>query len=104
MPEHKLANVNIDLNRVPLQRCECGNGTWKVIYLIKKLSALIAPSGKETIVPIQVFACDKCGKLSPLFGNLNDTDEIPNSTGETIGGSIKQDEPTPPVQKPKLYL
>ena len=101
----KLNNVNVDLNRVPTERCKCGNGTWKIIYLIKKVSALMSPTGKETIVPIQVFACDKCATLSPLFKNLNDTEELPNSSGETMGGSIKSaEEPAPAPNTSKLFV
>lgn len=104
MADARLNNVNVDLNRVPVERCKCGGGTWKIVYLLKKVSALISPTGKETLVPIQIFACDKCDTISPLFSNLNDTDEIQHSKGESMGGSIKNpNEPEQPATN-KLFV
>jgi hypothetical protein len=91
----RLNNINIDLNKVPTERCICGHNQWRIVYLIKKVSALVSPTGKETVVPIQIFACDKCGLISPLFKNLNDTEELPRSAGESLGGAIASSEPTP---------
>lgn len=103
MPDNaRLANINIDLNKVPTERCKCGSNQWKIVYLIKKVSALMSPTGKETVVPIQIFACDKCSKVSPMFNNLNDTEEISSSTGETLEGAIaepKTEEPAPNTSK-----
>lgn len=102
MADHKLKNVNVNLNDVPNERCVCGHFAWKVVFLLKKISALVSPSGKETIVPIQIFACDKCGKFSPLFNNLNDTDELPDSSGEPLGASTENN--TPPQDTNKLFI
>jgi hypothetical protein len=33
---------------------------------LKKISALISPTGQEGIIPIQVFACGDCGKLKDI--------------------------------------
>lgn len=88
MADARLNNINIDLNRVPSERCECGNGTWTIDYILKHISALVSPTGKETLAPIQIFACAKCHKFHPSFKNLNDTEEIPTSEGESLGGSI----------------
>jgi len=103
---NKLNNVNIDLNQVPLEECAvCHHTQWKVVYLLKKLSALISPTAKQTIVPIQVFACDSCGTMSPLFDNLNKTEEIPRSAGVSIEGATLEDAP-PKEQTTKsgLYI
>lgn len=45
--------------------CECGSIFFKPVVIIKKISAFLSPNGKESIVPIDIFICDKCGKLSP---------------------------------------
>jgi len=105
MADARLNNINVDLNKVPLVRCKCGSSTWKIVYLLKKVSALVSPTGKETLVPIQVFACDKCDSLSPLFKNLNDTEEDMDSPGESLRGSIKREEPsTPSDSTAKLFV
>jgi hypothetical protein len=31
---------------------------------LRKVSALVSPTGKETIVPMQLFACIKCGHVN----------------------------------------
>ena len=102
----KLNNINIDLNRVPTERCVCGNNTWKIVYFIKKVSALVSPTGKDTVVPIQIFACDKCNTISPMFKNLNDTDEIASSAGESLRGAVKNEMPETPKPKDtaRLYV
>ena len=34
---------------------------------MRKLSALLSPHGKETMMPVQVFACAKCGHINDDF-------------------------------------
>ena len=34
---------------------------------MRKLSALLSPTGQETMIPIQVFACAKCGHINKGF-------------------------------------
>jgi hypothetical protein len=35
--------------------------------IIKKMSALTSPSGKEMVIPISVFACEKCEHVNEEF-------------------------------------
>ena len=37
------------------------------VFLIKKISALVSPNGKEIHVPIPVFACVECGHVNHDF-------------------------------------
>ena len=41
-------------------------------YVIKRLSAIISPTGQEVIAPIQVFNCGSCGELLPLGGEIDE--------------------------------
>lgn len=34
---------------------------------LKKVSALVSPSGEESIAPIQTFVCTQCGKEHDEF-------------------------------------
>jgi uncharacterized Zn finger protein len=43
---------------------ECGNAAFEPAFLLRKVSALVSPSGKETVVPIQLFACNNCGHIN----------------------------------------
>ena len=60
--------INIDLNQTTEEVCEkCGNNTFVQVYQMRKLSALLSPTGQETMIPIQVFACAKCGHINKGF-------------------------------------
>jgi hypothetical protein len=60
--------VNIDLSQADDIVCErCGNYTFEQVALMKKVSALISPSGKEGVMPIPVFACAACGNINKGF-------------------------------------
>jgi uncharacterized Zn finger protein len=55
----------LDLSRATTVECErCSNKTFKQTMIIKKLSAIISPNGQTTLVPIGVFACEKCGHVN----------------------------------------
>ena len=52
--------------------CEkCGNGLSIQSFFLKKISALVSPTGQESIVPVQVYSCGNCGhinrKLNPTL-------------------------------------
>ena len=58
----------IDMSQTTSIKCEkCENSTFKQTLLIKKLSALVSPSGQDAIIPMQVFSCDKCGHVNKEF-------------------------------------
>ena len=60
--------LNIDLSQTTAEVCEkCGSDTFTQVYKIRKLSALLSPHGKETMIPMQVFACAKCGHINQDF-------------------------------------
>ena len=60
--------IHIDMSLAKDLKCEkCENNTFKQTMLIKKISALTSPSGKEMIVPITVFGCESCGHVNEEF-------------------------------------
>ena len=61
-------NFNVDLSSVDNVKCnECDNETFVPAFIIKQVSALMSPTGKETLVPIQLFKCSKCGHVNEKF-------------------------------------
>ena len=59
--------VKIDLSDADTMKCQkCGNTVFIQGYVIKKISAIVSPTGKEVIAPIQVFNCGNCGEMLPL--------------------------------------
>ena len=60
--------INIDLSQTTAEVCEkCENDTFQQVYKMRKLSALLSPAGKESMIPIQIFACAKCGHINKGF-------------------------------------
>jgi len=61
-------NINIDLSNADNIKCgECKNDTFVPTFIIKHLSALMSPTGQETMVPIQLFKCSKCNHVNEEF-------------------------------------
>ena len=62
----------IDFSKTTQIQCEsCGGSTFKQTLLLRKMSALVSPNGQETIIPMQVFACDKCGHVNKEFSDIS---------------------------------
>tara|TARA_R100001377_G_C3154971_1_gene97661 strand:+ start:77 stop:316 length:240 start_codon:yes stop_codon:yes gene_type:complete len=60
--------VNIDFSVAKDMLCEkCENNSFKNTTLIKTISELLSPSGKEMIIPIPVYACEKCEHVNEQF-------------------------------------
>jgi uncharacterized Zn finger protein len=60
--------LNIDLSNAQDIVCEnCGNYTFQEVTLMKRISPLVSPTGKEAIVPIPTFACNACGFINKQF-------------------------------------
>ena len=57
--------------------CEhCANQTFVGVMMMKRISPIISPTGKEAIVPIQTFACNACGFVNKAFSpTIPDSDE-----------------------------
>ena len=68
------AQVKVDLKQADTIKCkECGNYLWIQSFVLKKLSALVSPTGQETMIPVQVFSCGNCGKIAE--GMLDESEE-----------------------------
>ena len=56
--------VQIDISKADTITCDdCGNASFIQAFFLKKISALMSPTGKEAIVPMQVFSCGNCGSI-----------------------------------------
>lgn len=43
---------------------ECGSTVFREVYVLKKISKLIAATDKDQVVPVPTFACLKCGHIN----------------------------------------
>ena len=67
------AQVQVDLKDAETMTCQqCDNKIFIQGYVVKRLSAIISPTGQEVIAPIQVFNCGSCGELLPLGGDVDE--------------------------------
>lgn len=60
--------VQLDFEKSSDVVCDaCDNNTFVVHYHIKRFSALVSPTGDEMLVPMQLYACAKCGHINDEF-------------------------------------
>jgi hypothetical protein len=45
--------------------CEnCGGEVFQPAFMIRKVSALVSPTGKATMLPVQLFSCIACNHVN----------------------------------------
>jgi DNA-directed RNA polymerase subunit RPC12/RpoP len=85
-------NFNIDINQTTELTCEsCGHNHFEQVFMIRKLSPLLSPTGQPALIPIPVYACTKCGTTLILnsYQKIYDPIRLPkNSSQQTkkLGG------------------
>ena len=73
IPKPKQQEVQLDLKNAETMTCpKCDNKIFIQGYVIKKVSAIVSPTGKEMIAPVQVFNCGNCGEILPLSKELDE--------------------------------
>ena len=60
--------VQVDLSKADTVKCDdCGNYLFITAHVIKRLSAIISPTGQEALIPVQVYSCGNCGSVPKMF-------------------------------------
>ena len=73
IPQPKQKQVEVDLKSAETMKCaQCGNTIFIQGYVIKKISAIMSPTGQEGVAPVQVFNCGNCGTILPLSKELDE--------------------------------
>ena len=58
----------VDLSKADNVKCDdSGNYLFITSYVIKRVSAILSPSGQEGLVPVQVYSCGNCGQVPKIF-------------------------------------
>jgi len=81
------ASLNVDLNKCETLACKCGNKTFTPVITLKKISALLSPTGREMIVELRQRICLKCGEKFVLEEKKN---------GKEINGQERSDSEVDP--------
>ena len=62
------SEVKVDLKQADTVKCDdCGNYLFITAHVIKRLSAIISPTGQEALIPVQVYSCGNCGTVPKMF-------------------------------------
>jgi|18_taG_2_1085343.scaffolds.fasta_scaffold21500_2 uncharacterized Zn finger protein len=68
--QQQMQQVKAALKNATDVNCEkCENGHFVTAFVVKKLSALVSPTGQEMVMPLQILKCDDCGHVNELFLN-----------------------------------
>jgi hypothetical protein len=60
--------VQINPNDLEDITCDkCDSQCFEQTFLFKKLSAILSPTGQETIMPMQIYRCADCGHINEMF-------------------------------------
>lgn len=65
MSNEQQPQMNVDFSQTTGLECDkCKNDKFVQVFYIRKLSALLSPSGEESLIPVPTFACAKCGHVN----------------------------------------
>ena len=77
------ANVQVDLREADTIKCDdCGNYLFITSHILKRLSAIVSPTGEEALIPVQVYSCGDCGKVPSKLLDGTGLEENPVPTLE----------------------
>ena len=76
------AQVRVDLKDAETIKCKsCNNYLFITSFVLKKLSAIVSPTGQEALIPVQVYSCGNCGKVAEGFLEGSGLEEETKSGG-----------------------
>ena len=77
------AEVKVDLSKADTIKCDdCGNYLFITAHVIKRLSAIMSPTGQEAMIPVQVYSCGNCGTVPKIFLEVSGLGEEINKPKE----------------------
>jgi len=63
--------MNLDPRTLPSEYCEKCNGmTFKVVYIMKRVSPILSGQARVQFFPVELFACETCGHVNKEFDSL----------------------------------
>ena len=76
------AQVQVDIRDAETIKCnDCNNYLFITSFVLKRLSAIVSPTGQEALIPVQVYSCGNCGKVAEglLDGTGSETQDKKSS-------------------------
>jgi uncharacterized Zn finger protein len=68
--QQNIKGPSVDISMTTAVKCEaegCDNDRFREVFLIRKISALVTASTKDSFMPIPTFECTKCGHINKEF-------------------------------------
>ena len=69
--------IRLDLKDIKNVPCDaCDSEMFNAAFILKRLPAIASPTGKESLIPVQLFSCAACGHINEEFlkevGTINE--------------------------------
>ena len=65
LPGPPKTQVQVDLRKAETIKCKkCSNYVFLQSFILKRLSAILSPTGEEALIPVQVNSCGNCGEVA----------------------------------------
>lgn len=101
----------IALNQTTPVICDCGNYTFIAGVFLREISAILSPSGKAGVLPVQTLVCNACGKVPDKMIPPFLKEEASNNIKQTLSASqsdskfeARPSTPSPEIKKGNLTL
>jgi DNA-directed RNA polymerase subunit RPC12/RpoP len=72
-----------DIIEAPNVVCECGNKVFVEGFIVKRISRILTGNATDTLYPIPVYTCSKCGKIPNEFLEKGNASKILGETEKT---------------------
>lgn len=67
-----MQKVQVDINKTEGLKCACGNETFTQVIFLRKISALLSPTGKSELIPMPAYKCERCKNIADIQQLLTD--------------------------------
>lgn len=64
--KERQTGMNVNPADLPWVSCSKGSMLFESVYMFKKLSMFMSPSGQEEHLPAEIIVCKTCGKVPPF--------------------------------------
>jgi hypothetical protein len=67
IPSSEQQSPRVDINAAEWAKCTCGGMVFTSAVMVKRISPLLSPTGKEEIAPLDIIVCKTCDKIPPFY-------------------------------------
>ena len=83
---------------------KCGSKLFREALALKRISAIISPTGKEEYVPVPMYVCNNCGEVPDEYKKSRNYDIIMGNASEDDIEKIKKEIEEEEQPKPSIIM